>query len=299
MMTKLTRKLIVLSCIPGLGSAALRKIAAKILEGNVQQEELLTRDQNCYLDENEAGIAELVDRLVEEDIEVLNYFEDSYPPRIKETLKDKSPVLLYARGNLALLRLPAIGISGSRQVSEAGLRFTRACAEEVSRQGVVVVSGHAIGVDQAAEQAIIESGGSVIVVYAMGLFRTNLGESASTTSDMSRALVLSEFHPMMTWNVGNAMQRNKTICGLSDALIIIEPGTQGGTCEAGRSCLKLGVPLLIGEYPDLPEGENGIAELVRKGGEQMSQEVIAERIRTRRLAKSLESVTPQTMDLFL
>lgn len=44
------------------------------------------------------------------------------------------------------------------------------------------------------------------------------------------------------------MRRNKTICGLSDAMILVESGTTGGTFAAGKSALSIGTPRFVVEY---------------------------------------------------
>jgi DNA processing protein len=46
------------------------------------------------------------------------------------------------------------------------------------------------------------------------------------------------------------MTRNRTICGLSNALVVIESGLEGGTFEAGKTALDLGEPLFCVEYAE-------------------------------------------------
>ena len=70
-----------------------------------------------------------------------------------------------------------------------------------------------------------------------------------------QVLISSEFQPNSQWSIGNAMKRNKTICGLSDALVVVEPGATGGTYEAGRFALKTGVPLYVAAAESLKEND--------------------------------------------
>jgi len=46
------------------------------------------------------------------------------------------------------------------------------------------------------------------------------------------------------------MQRNQTVCGLSEALVVIEAGTSGGTFEAGKLALRLKMPLFVADYAE-------------------------------------------------
>jgi predicted Rossmann fold nucleotide-binding protein DprA/Smf involved in DNA uptake len=73
--------------------------------------------------------------------------------------------------------------------------------------------------------------------------RDNLGDDP-----MSRVLVVSEFPPRLRWKAHNAMTRNRTICGLADALVVVESGTEGGTFEAGKTALSLNEPLFCVDY---------------------------------------------------
>ena len=61
-------------------------------------------------------------------------------------------------------------------------------------------------------------------------------------------------------------ERNRTICGLVHAMIVIEAGTTGGTWAAGQAALELGVPLFVLDFPNpAPSGE-GNPLLLKKGG---------------------------------
>ena len=70
-------------------------------------------------------------------------------------------------------------------------------------------------------------------------------------------VVLSEFHPERPWHVSTAMQRNKTICSLSNALVVVEANEKGGTFDAGMKCLKQKKPLLVIDYSTVSEMPSG------------------------------------------
>ena len=61
-------------------------------------------------------------------------------------------------------------------------------------------------------------------------------------------IVVSEYMPRLPWFARNAMQRNRTLCGLSNAVVVIESGLKGGTFEAGKAALALRRPLFVEEY---------------------------------------------------
>jgi len=63
-------------------------------------------------------------------------------------------------------------------------------------------------------------------------------------------LVVSQFPPKLTWIGRNAMKRNGTIIGLSDAMILVESGREGGTFAAGTETLKRKHPLFVVDFAE-------------------------------------------------
>lgn len=171
-----------------------------------------------------------------------------YPKRLIEVLDKKAPLSLDVWGNLDLLTYPSIGFSGSRNVSEHGLKVVSHVAKQCIDMGWVVVSGHAKGVDTIAHLTALENGGSTIIVIAEGIETFKLRQELKRIATPDNILIVSEFLVRAKWNVGYAMQRNKTILALSDALLIVEPRTEGGTFDAGQQALKYQVPLFVSEY---------------------------------------------------
>jgi DNA processing protein len=111
-----------------------------------------------------------------------------------------------------------------------------------------VVSGNARGVDAEAHGTAVREGGSTILVLADGIAQFNWRAWADDEPDHSRIAVMSQFRPGQVWTVGSAMTRNATIASLSSALVVIEAGETGGTIEAGKTALRMGVPVLTLEF---------------------------------------------------
>ncbi|MCK7501882.1 MAG: DNA-protecting protein DprA [Comamonadaceae bacterium] len=62
------------------------------------------------------------------------------------------PTLLYAKGRVELLNRPALAVVGSRNATPQGVANAEAFAASVSRAGLTVVSGLALGIDAAAHR---------------------------------------------------------------------------------------------------------------------------------------------------
>lgn len=188
---------------------------------------------------------------------------DEYPRSLAK-LRDAPPVLFYM-GPPELLNAPGVGMCGSRNATDEGLRAATACGEAVAHQGLVVVSGYARGIDVAAHVAALVAGGTTTVVLPEGIerFRIRRGSLAEAW-DPERALVVSQFAPARPWSAGSAMARNNVIIGLSLALVVVEAGEQGGTLAAGATALDLNRRVIALEFTQNPPG-NTI--LLRRGAE--------------------------------
>jgi len=170
---------------------------------------------------------------------------DDYPKRLNAVLGDTAPPVLFVRGNLELLEVSAAGFCGSRKASAKGLEIAAETAGLLARRGVNIVSGYAGGVDLAAHTGALSSGGATTFVLATGILHyTQKSAVAGYLSDDNH-LVISEFSPRLGWSAHNAMQRNHTIVGLTDLMVLVESGMTGGTFEAGKVALRHQHPLYV------------------------------------------------------
>lgn len=186
--------------------------------------------------------------------------------RMARILTSDTPKRFALIGNQALLSMPSIGFCGSRKASSIGLEAARECATEAAASGLVVVSGYAAGVDEEAHRAALSVGGATIIVLSEGLSRFRIRKFLKDVWDWKRVLVLSQWDDLSVWRSYQAMARNKTIIGLSNAMVVIEAGPNGGTQHAGESSLKLRIPLFVLEYRNMTEDRAGNAMLIQAGG---------------------------------
>jgi len=183
-------------------------------------------------------------------------------PRLLSRVRAAPPFLFYT-GARDLLTAHGVGMCGSRNVSDEGLRAAAACGEVAAQQRLTVVSGYARGVDTTTHVSALSSGGSTVIVLPEGInhFRVKRGAVADVW-DKERALVVSQFSPGRPWSAGSAMARNNVIIGLSLALVVVEASDKGGTLAAGMKALQLNKPVLTLEFAENPRGN---AELIRCG----------------------------------
>lgn len=84
-------------------------------------------------------------------------------------------------------------------------------------------------------------------------------------------LVISQFAPEAGWQAKLAMTRNRLVCALAEAVVVVASGVHtprgmSGTFDAGITALRLGVPLFVVPPEALgPDPPPGNAELLVQG----------------------------------
>ena len=132
-----------------------------------------------------------------------------------------------------------MGLVGSRAPTPYGeaqaLRFGHALAAA----GIVVVSGLARGIDQAAHRGALEAGGDTIAVLGSGLDRP-WPAVRLVTEIAEQGLLLSEFEPQQPPRPHHFPLRNRIISGLSEAILVIEAAAASGSLITARWALDQG-----------------------------------------------------------
>lgn len=165
--------------------------------------------------------------------------DDDYPPLLKEIIDP--PLALFYRGDLSLLRQPAVAVVGSRRASPYGVNAARQLAREVASAGIVVVSGLARGIDAAAHEATLASSARTIAVLGTGIDVVYPRSHKRLTHDIEeRGLVVSEFAPGTPPLAQNFPIRNRVISGLSLGVVIVEATSRSGSLITARTAAEQG-----------------------------------------------------------
>ena len=219
---------------------------------------------NIY-ESNEKALA-LQEQLFRNEVDMRWIGDDDYPTGLRKLDMTNIPAVLFYKGNYSLLKNKCVGFTGSRKVSDSGIRITDSSARQLSADGISVVSGYAKGVDITAHRAALQTGGNTIFVIVEGILKNKIkGEVKELLNDRNH-LFISQFLPNLTWNASNAMRRNNTIIGLADAMILIESGLDGGTFNAGEQSLKNKKPLFVVEYGVSKPTAKGNSFFLHHGG---------------------------------
>lgn len=143
----------------------------------------------------------------------------------------KVPKTFYFIGNLPSERLPTVAIVGTRRPTTYGKEVTYQLAYDLAKQGVVIVSGLALGVDGIAHRAALDAGGITIAVLAGGVDSIYPASHRGLAKDIIAAggAIISEYEPGTSPRVYQFLARNRIVSGLSDAVIVTEASSRSGT----------------------------------------------------------------------
>lgn len=212
--------------------------------------------------------SQLEQQLTQQSIHLLTIFDEHYPRQLKLTLKPQQlPLMLYYMGDLSILDRPAIAIIGSRKASEHGLRFTHEVSQYLADYEINIISGNARGVDQVASAGATSRGKYTTLVLPHGIRKITKERMQSLLPEVQagRVLLISQFHPDNPWSVIHAMERNKVIIGLAQAVIVAESDSKGGTWEGAKEALKHGRHVYV-RQTDATDALPGNRLLLGKGG---------------------------------
>ncbi len=187
------------------------------------------------------NLNEEMEKLAEEKVSVLTFEDEKYPKLLKEIYAP--PMILYYKGTLSPEQDEfSLGVVGTRKFSNYGGQVTPAIVRDLASQGLVIVSGLALGIDSMAHEATLETGGRTIAVLGGGLDRANVYPSFNRyLSDKivdSGGLLVSEY-PLGTQPLRPFFpQRNRIISGLSLGILVIEAPEDSGALLTARFALE-------------------------------------------------------------
>lgn len=160
----------------------------------------------------------------------INREDKEFPERLLAI--KKCPSVIYAIGDINLLNSKyTVGIVGSRNRTEYGIRVTNEFSEKLSQKGLCVISGMAVGIDGIAHNSAINEIGKTIAVLGGGFNHIFPTENEWLFHKILKngGCIISEYPPGELPDKNNFPVRNRIIAGLSDAILVIEAEHRSGS----------------------------------------------------------------------
>jgi len=162
-----------------------------------------------------------------EGVWVLTRDDPRYPPLLAQL--SAPPILLFVRGDPAVLKDPMLAIFGSRNPTPSGRETTGDFARYLTACGLTIVSGLAIGIDGAAHAGALE-GGRTVAMLGTGPDRVYQAAHRDLARRIADKGALVTEYPPGTVPVGrNFPRRNRMISGLSLGTLVTEAALKSGS----------------------------------------------------------------------
>ncbi len=125
----------------------------------------------------------------------------------------------------------AIAIVGSRKANENSLNIANKIAYNLSKAGVVVISGGAIGIDSAAHKGALMGSAPTLCVLGCGLDVQYLMQNEHMRRQVIEkgGALVTEYPPGTGLQRGTFQARNRIISGLSKGVLIVCAAQKSGT----------------------------------------------------------------------
>ncbi|MCL2022082.1 MAG: DNA-processing protein DprA [Betaproteobacteria bacterium] len=237
-----------LTLIPGIGGESQRKLLAAFglpdhifSVGRAMLAEIIGNRANLLLDTDvEREVVAALRWREEPGQKIITLADAEYPRLLLQT--PNPPVLLYVRGDVALLQQPVLAIVGSRNATPQGSKIAEDFAATLAKAGFAIVSGLALGIDAAAHKgALKNSEGMTIAVIGTGADRIYPARNQELARTIAgRGVIVSEFPLGTPAMAANFPRRNRIIAGLSRGVLVVEATTRSGSLITARLAGDMG-----------------------------------------------------------
>jgi DNA processing protein len=151
-----------------------------------------------------------------------------YPKKLAACLD--APTILYYKGNAPINQARIISIVGTRLPTHYGKWLTSLIVEQLAPYNPLIISGLAYGIDVTAHQSALDCNLQTIGVLAHSLATIYPAAHQHIAKDIiAQGGLLTELSSTARIEKFNFPKRNRIVAGLSDATIVIETETKGGS----------------------------------------------------------------------
>lgn len=289
-----------ISNAPGFGAKSIHYIYKKLREKEKSINDLFNIDANelpswfpeigrgkfrkadfsrlLELDRNDKLYSNF-EKLTSDGVTIIALDDDKYPKSVLQNLGDNAPPILYCKGHLPLLNQKGVSIVGARDVGDSEIEITKGIAEKLAENGFNVISGYAKGVDTSAHIGALKAcDGKTTMILSFGVNHIKIKRELKDLINWKKnALLVSQFAPHEKFSSYNAMTRNKLVCAMSKAIVVIKSGPErdssgkmSGTFNAGKSALNMKIPVFVLSPQVLNPTPQGNIDLIKSGGIEFS-----------------------------
>src|SRR6266571_4547768 len=177
-------------------------------------------------------------------LRLLTVLDAAYPINLREIYN--RPPFLFVRGEMLPEDSRAIAVVGTRDASEHGRTQARQLAADLSRRGVTILSGLALGIDSAAHEGALDAGGRTVAVLGTGINRLYPPANRDlATRILQHGAQVSQFWPDAPPTRVTFPMRNVVTSGIALGTVVVEASGKSGARLQARLCLDHGKRLFL------------------------------------------------------
>jgi DNA processing protein len=202
-----------------------------------------------------------------ENIKTVSIGQTDYPALLAEI--NDPPYTLFFRGTLPKRTAPSIAIVGTRSFSMYGKQACETITHELADQGLLIISGLALGIDGIAHTTTLEAAGTTLAVLGSGIDHTHIypthHQALAERIIVQGGALLSEYPPGFMPTPYSFPMRNRIIAGLSLGTLIIEARKKSGALITAKCALDYNREVLAIPHPIFSTTGAGTNQLIQQG----------------------------------
>ena len=196
-------------------------------------------------------------------ITALTLFSSNYPESLRQM--PFPPIVLYAKGNLELLKTEIFAVVGSRKSIPLQMDIASNFCKTLIDAGFTLVTGIADGIDKVAITEGLKKG-KIISITAGGFDNIYPSNNKSLFEEVAtKGLVLSEYPIKVKVMPHMFPIRNRLIAGLGNGCLIVSGGIKSGTMYTAEYTEEFGKTVFTIPYNINVSCGAGCNELIKKG----------------------------------
>ncbi|MFI3284380.1 MAG: DNA-processing protein DprA [Erysipelotrichaceae bacterium] len=193
--------------------------------------------------------------------DAITILDKDYPEQLKDL--QAPPLVLFYKGNKALLNKPCISVVGSRKPNQYATRIMATLVNQIKKK-YVIVSGLASGIDALAHLYALDKG--TIGVLGCGINYIYPKTNQCLFEEMSKNhLILSEYPFDTNPQKHYFPWRNRIISGLSNQLIVVQATLKSGTMHTVNWSIEMNRDIHVVPHPIDDQLGSGCNLLIQQG----------------------------------
>lgn len=240
--------------------------ASQYKQLGINDKQLLKMEQSK---ETLEELSKMIQVYEDQKIHIVDILGENYPCYLKQI--PDPPILLFVKGNLRDLNRPAIGVVGARKCSEYGFDITYKLAQELAEQGVLVISGMAYGIDEAAHKGALKTGQTIAVMgTGLNICYPSQNREIYRLIPQNGCLVSEYFLDTLPLPF-QFPRRNRIISGMAMGILVVEADVKSGSLITANLGLEYNREIFAIPGNINSQLSSGTNELIKNGAKCVTE----------------------------